>query len=231
MKIKSYRRIKIMRNWHNPNKYRMDDGNDEIPSNQLQPIIIQAPNNNQEQNISSGITITGNKIHFYSDIYDETVLILNKALIETDISLQNTKNILGDETVDPIIHLHLNTGGGSIYAAFATVDTIRNLKSKVHTHIDGYCASAGTLISSVGHKRTIGLYSSMLIHQLSGEMYGKFSEMEDSMFNSTLLMKSLKDFYKKYTKIPMKKLDELLKKDISLSAQECLDFGLVDMIR
>jgi hypothetical protein len=61
-------------------------------------------------------------------------------------------------------------------------------------------------------------------------MYGKFSEMEDQMFNCTIIMKVLKDFYKKYTKMPMKKLDELLKKDISLTAEECLQYGLIDEI-
>ena len=220
-----------MRSNHwNMTRHRMESGDDQ-PNVQLQPLIIQTSNDDSPQQQMSGLTVVGNRIHFYADIYDETILMLNKTLLELDLSLQNTKNVLGDETVTPIIHLHLNTGGGSVYAAFAAVDTIRNLKSKVYTYVDGYCASAGTLISSVGNKRFVGMYSQMLIHQLSGEMYGKFSEMEDQMFNSTALMKVLKEFYKKYTKMPMKKLDELLKKDISLTADECVLYGLVDEIR
>jgi ATP-dependent protease ClpP protease subunit len=70
----------------------------------------------------------------------------------------------------------------------------------------------------------------MLIHQLSSGVYGKFSEMEDEIYNCTNLMKLLKDFYKKNTKMPMKKLDELLKKDIWLNAEECVLYGLVDEI-
>jgi ATP-dependent Clp protease protease subunit len=150
--------------------------------------------------------------------------------MEIDIKLQNTKNSLGDE-FDPVCHLHLNTPGGEIYSALSTVDTIKSLKSKVYTYIDGAVASAGTLISTVGAKRFSGEHGHMLIHQLSSGMYGKFAEMEDDFYNSKNLMKVLKDFYKKNTKIPMKKLDELLKRDIWLTAKECLQYGIIDEIR
>jgi ATP-dependent Clp protease protease subunit len=76
----------------------------------------------------------------------------------------------------------------------------------------------------------MGKHAHLLIHQLSGGMYGKFSEMEDEFYNSTTLMKLIKSFYKETTKIPMKKLDELLKKDIWLTAEECLAFGIIDEI-
>lgn len=61
-------------------------------------------------------------------------------------------------------------------------------------------------------------------------MYGKFSELEDEIYNITNLMSILKSFYKEHTKLPVKKIDELLKKDIWLSAEECLQYGLVDEI-
>jgi ATP-dependent protease ClpP protease subunit len=61
-------------------------------------------------------------------------------------------------------------------------------------------------------------------------MYGKYAELEEEMVNLNSMMKMLKEFYKKHTKIPMKKLDEILKKDLWLTAQECVDFGLVDEI-
>jgi ATP-dependent protease ClpP protease subunit len=54
--------------------------------------------------------------------------------------------------------------------------------------------------------------------------------MEDEIATCTKLMKVLKDFYKKHTKVPMKKLDELMKRDIWLDAQECLDYGIIDEI-
>ena len=117
-----------------------------------------------------------------------------------------------------------------MFSVLSTIDLIPTLKSKVHTHVDGYVASAGTFISLMGQRRTMGKHAFLLIHQLSSGVIGKFSEMEDEMENCTNIMKLIKAFYKERTKIPMKRLDELLKKDLNLSAQECLQYGIVDEI-
>ena len=47
-------------------------------------------------------------------------------------------------------------------------------------------------MSIVCNKRQITNNSCMLIHQLSGHMWGKFSEMQDDMKNSEMLMKKIK---------------------------------------
>lgn len=198
--------------------------NDQI---QQIPIIINTMNNEEISSSSNSIKVINNKIFYYADVDESSCLELNKILIELDIKLQSVKLSLGDE-YEPIIHLHLNTYGGSIFAAFSTVDTIKRLKTPVYTYIDGSVASAGTLMSSIGHKRFMGEHAHLLIHQLSSGVYGKFSEMEDEIFNCTNLMKLLKEFYKKNTKLPMKKLDELLKRDIWLNAEECLQYGIID---
>ena len=44
------------------------------------------------------------------------------------------------------------------------------------------------------------------------------------------MMKTIKDVYKQYTKLPMKKLDEILKRDLLWDAQTCLDYGMIDEI-
>jgi ATP-dependent Clp protease protease subunit len=182
------------------------------------------------QQPSSGIRVVENKLFFYGEINEQSCLELNRVLVELDMKLQSIKNTLGDD-YNPIIHLHINTTGGEIYAAFSTVDTILNLKSLVYTYADGLVASAGTLISSVGSRRYVGKHAHMLIHQLSSGIYGTFAELQAGMDTSTQLMKILKDFYKKNTKIPMKKLDELMTKDIYLSSVECVNYGIVDEIK
>ena len=211
-------------NWKKRSKYRMNTEEEESNLS-LGPLII----NTEQIQSASSIRIVENKIYFYDDITNESVLDLNKILLEVDTKLQNTKNILGD-SFDPIIHLHMKTDGGEIFSAISTLDLIPTLKSKVYTYIDGCVASAGTLISIIGHKRYMGKNAYLLIHQLSGEMYGKFSEMEDHMENSSNLMKFIKGIYKKYTKIPMKQLDELLKRDLWLDSSKCLEYGIIDEI-
>jgi ATP-dependent Clp protease protease subunit len=193
------------------------------------PIFLNIPATGNDQYAFGGIRCIENKIFFYADIDSTSAVELNKMLIETDIKLQNTKNTLGDEYT-PVCHLHLSSNGGEIFSAFAIVDTIRQMKSKVYTYVDGAAASAATLVLLAGEKRYMGKYSHLLIHQLSGGMYGKFNEMEDEIYNCTALMKLLKSFYKEKTKMPMKKLDEILSKDIWLNAEECQQFGIIDQI-
>ncbi len=212
----------------------VSEESEELPFNGIPMFLNLGTNNNESPSNSmfggGPIRVVENHVYFYGDIDENSALDLNRVLHEVDIKLQNTKNVLGDEYT-PIVHLHVNTFGGSIFAAFSTVDVIRNLKSKVYTYVEGSVASAGTLIIGVGAKRFVGSYAHILIHQLSGGMYGKYAELQDEMENCNKLMRLLKDFYKKHTKMPMKKLDELLSKDIWLSPQEAIDYGLVDEIR
>ena len=44
------------------------------------------------------------------------------------------------------------------------------------------------------------------------------------------MMKTIKDVYKKYTKVPMKELNGILKHDLLWNADKCLEYGLIDEI-
>ena len=203
-----------------------DDDDDETGILGFPPFIFPQ----ELAQASCGIRAVENKLFFYGEINEQSCLELNRVLYELDGKLQGMKGVLVDD-YNPIIHLHLNTPGGEIYAAFSTVDTILNLKSTVYTYADGLVASAGTLISSVGKRRYVGRHAHMLIHQLSSELYGTFAELQAGMDSTVTLMRILKDFYKKHTKVPMKRLDELMSKDIYLTADECLAYGIVDEIK
>jgi ATP-dependent Clp protease protease subunit len=216
-----------MKKW----RYRSEDEkvDDDVL---LKSLVMKSLNDSDDDSdtVIQGIRIINNNVLFYADVDEGSILELNRVLLQLDAKLQTIKCLGMDENYDPIIHLHVNTYGGSIFAAFAAIDTIRRLKSKIYTYVDGSVASAGTLLIAVGHRRFIGQYSHLLIHQLSSGVYGKFVEIEDEFFNCSNLMKLTKDFYKKYTKMPMKKLEEILKRDIWLNAQECLEYGIVDEI-
>ena len=175
-----------------------------------------------------GVTkIVENNLYFYGDITESNALELNAALYEMDKKLSVTNLFLD---VKPHINLHINSYGGSLFAGLATVDAIRNLNSEVHSYIEGAAASAATLISVACSKRYIGKYSKMLIHQLSATSYGKYTELEDDMENNKHLMDTIKAVYKEYTKVPMKKLNEILKHDLWFDSKTCLELGLVDEI-
>ena len=178
---------------------------------------------------SGNVRVVENTIFFYADVTEQSALDLNTALYEVDAKLKNTYNFLGPDFT-PHIKLRINSYGGSLFAGLAILDTIRGLKSQVHTYVDGAAASAATIISVAGTKRFIGKNSLMLIHQLSTGNYGKYSELEDDMENNKRLMKAIKDIYKQYTKVPMKQIDEILKHDLWFDSAKCLELGLVDTI-
>ena len=107
---------------------------------------------------------------------------------------------------------------------------IKKLETPVYTYIDGFAASAATLISVVGKKRFMTSNSIMLIHQLSGGMNGKFSEMEDENENLHGLMDFITKIYLENTKMNEIELNKILKRDIWLNSTYCLEHGLVDVI-
>jgi ATP-dependent protease ClpP protease subunit len=44
------------------------------------------------------------------------------------------------------------------------------------------------------------------------------------------MMTTIKNVYKEYTKVPMKKIDEILKHDLMWDATTCLEYGLIDKV-
>ena len=188
------------------------------------PLIINAP----AASSSGNVRVVENNVYFYGDITEQNALELNSILYELDRKLAVSNLFL--ETI-PVIHLHINSYGGSLFAGLATVDVIRKLRCEVHSHVEGAAASAATIISVACAKRTIGKYSKMLIHQLSAGSYGKYTELEDDMENNRHLMQTIKAIYKEYTKVPMKKIDEILKHDLWFDCKTCLELGLVDEIK
>lgn len=171
-----------------------------------------------------------NNIFFYSEINSIACSELNRLLREIDIKLHNASELMKAENFTPTIHLRVNSYGGDVFAGLSTVDTIRSIKSKVYTYVEGAAASAATLITACGAKRFIGKHSFMLIHQLSSISAGTFEQLEDNHENNKRLMSLIKSIYKQYTKIPMKELEGILKHDIWMDSESCLSHGLVDSV-
>ncbi len=174
------------------------------------------------------VTIKGNHIYFFKGVDVGSVAELNQAL--QTVAEENLKDsVLWDREPSPI-HLHIHSGGGSVFAGLAAVDAILGCRVPVHTHIDGMAASAATFISMAGHHRTIGRHGYILVHQLSSVHWGTYEELKDSMINSTVLMDRIRSFYAERGNIPKNKLDEILKHDLWWDAPTAIRYGLVDEI-
>ena len=174
------------------------------------------------------IAVHENKIYYYANVNRESAVELNKKIGEIESKSLTISNNL--DISPPPIKIFINSGGGSITAGISSMDTILRTKVPVHTYVDGFCASAATFLSIVGTKRFISKNSYMLIHQLSSQFWGKYSELEDEKQNLDLMMDTIRNTYKEYTKVPTEQIDEILKHDLFWDAETCKTLGLVDEI-
>lgn len=187
---------------------------------------------------SQYIRSVGSDIYFYAGIDKKNVMALQKEtqkVVDNIVLKAHEAEKIGCIVTYPPIKLHINSPGGHIHPAFAFIDfmtqlRLRNSKIVFHTIIEGGSASAATLISVTGDRRFITEYGYMLIHQLAGANWGKYSELKDDMKNSTDLMNRIKQIYVKHSKLNDKELNKLLKHDLYWDANKCLAVGLVDEI-
>ena len=174
------------------------------------------------------LEVVNNRIYFYSGVETKNVLGLNKALRDLGAEIQHSSAVLECEPAD--IFLHVNSHGGDLFAGLAAMDEIRKSKVPVISIVDGCAASAATLMTIAANKRQINKHAYMLVHQLSSGMWGKYKEMKDEIKNVDSMMKTIRKIYLEYTKIPKKKLNEILDHDLWFDAETCLEYGLVDEI-
>ena len=187
-----------------------------------------SPKNSGTPGGEKHISVQDNKVYFYSVVTRDAVSELNKKIGELESKCNNLS--LGFEIAPPPIRIFINSGGGSITAGISAMDTISRTSVPVHTYVDGFAASAATFMSVVGTDRFMSKNSYMLIHQLSSSFWGTYANFEDEKENLDLMMKTIKDVYKKHTKVPMKELNGILKHDLLWNADKCLEYGLIDEI-
>lgn len=176
-----------------------------------------------------GVSIEENRIYFYAPVTESTILDLNKAIRALDVEMQCLSIRFGGGVFP--IELHIHSGGGDLFSGLAAVDTIRSVKTPIHTYVDGSAASAATLMSLAGDKRFIYKNSFMLIHQLSTMMVeGTHEQFKDEFENQQRLMSRIKNLYHEKASMSDEILEDLLKHDLWLDADKCLEYGLVDEV-
>ena len=185
--------------------------------------------------VSSGAAETGttvksanNNIYFYGAVSESSTLQLKNKLDELDLHSQITAIHYKIEA--PPIHLHIQSYGGSLLHTFYIMDVIKTLKTPVYTYIDGFAASAATLMSVCGKRRFMTESSVMLVHQLSSGASGKFEEIKNEYSNLVEFMEIIKKTYLNNSNISSQHLDALLKQDLWLNSAKSLEYGFVDEI-
>jgi len=183
----------------------------------------------EEKEEEDQIPVIGSNIYFYLDVTNETITKLIIELKKLDIKLR--KQAVELDGYKPKIKLFIRSGGGDVYAGFSAMDHINSMKTHVTTIADGFCASAATFLLMAGKVRMATPSAYILIHQISsGSFWGKYEELKDEMKMCDNLMEMLKTIYTNKTDLTEKKLNKLLKRDITLTAEQCLKFNVVDKI-
>jgi ATP-dependent Clp endopeptidase proteolytic subunit ClpP len=170
-----------------------------------------------------------NRIYFYAEVTQESVLKLTQLVKKLENELLKIQIDL-DLKKPPKIYIYIHSYGGDVYSGLSCMNAISNIKVPVVTIVDGYVASAATFILLAGHKRRMRQYSHVLIHQLRGESWGKYEDLKDEFTNTENLMKTIKSIYLEKSSIPEKKLNRILKKEVNLNSNECIEYELVHRI-
>jgi ATP-dependent protease ClpP protease subunit len=178
---------------------------------------------------------TISEYYLYNDITIKSVMSLLKFIKNAEKRWNNFLLEFSDlvQNAEPKpLKIFINSNGGEIFAAIPIIDAIINSPIPIYTYIEGMSASAASLISMVGHKRFITKNSFMLIHELRGGVEGTYSNILDEKENCDKIMTVIKRTYlnKTNNKLDNDFLEKILKRDLILTSEECLNYGLVDEI-
>ena len=138
------------------------------------------------------------------------------------------------ESQDPErdISLYINSPGGSVTAGLAIYDTIQHIKADVQTICLGQAASMGAMLLTCGTagKRYALPSSRILIHQPWGGVQGQASDIGIQAREILRLKRMLIEYFSQHTGKPISDIEKDLERDYFLSAQEAVDYGLVDSV-
>lgn len=130
------------------------------------------------------------------------------------------------------ISLYLNTPGGSVPAALAIYDTIKYVECDVATYCIGQAASVGALILSAGTegKRFALPHARVMLHQPWGGTQGVAEDIRIRADEILRLKEKVNELLANETGQDQEKIREDSDRDFYLSADEAVDYGLVDTV-
>ncbi|MCR4674131.1 MAG: ATP-dependent Clp endopeptidase proteolytic subunit ClpP [Lachnospiraceae bacterium] len=169
----------------------------------------------------------------YSRLLKDRIIFLGEEVNETTASL-TVAQLLFLESEDPNkdIHLYINSPGGMVTAGYAIYDTMQYIKCDVSTICVGLAASMGAFLLAGGAKgKRLALPNAeIMIHQPSGGAKGQATEIEIVAENILKTKQHLNEILAANTGQPIEKVAADTERDHYMSAQEALEYGLIDKI-
>jgi ATP-dependent Clp protease protease subunit len=174
------------------------------------------------------------RIDPYAKLFEERIIFLGTP-ISDDVANAVMAQLICLESMDPDrdIEIYINSPGGSFTALTAIYDTMQYIKPDVRTVCMGQAASAAAVLLAAGAKgkRLAVPNARILIHQPYTEGgYGQASDLEIQA-NEILRMRSLlEEMLAKHSNKDIGTIRKDIERDKILTAQEALDYGLIDSI-
>jgi ATP-dependent Clp protease protease subunit len=169
----------------------------------------------------------------YSRLLKERIVFLGTP-IDDNVGNLIMAQLLHLESEDPDkdINLYINSPGGDITALFAIYDTMQYVKPDVSTIVMGQAASAAAVLLLAGAKgkRFALPHSRVLLHQPHGGAQGQAVDIEIQAKEIIRYRQLLDQLIAEHTGTPLDKVSKDTDRDFILTAQEAVDYGVVDEV-
>ena len=168
----------------------------------------------------------------YSRLLNDRIIILTGEITDDSANIVVAQLLYLDSINHDDTSLYINSPGGSITAGFAIYDTMNFIKSDVCTICLGMAASMGAFLLSCGTKgkRFCLPNSEVMIHQPLGGASGQATEIKIAAERILRLKSKLNNILARNTNKSLEIIEHDTERDYFLSADEALNYGLVDSV-
>lgn len=169
----------------------------------------------------------------FSRLLNDRIIVLSEEVNDASASLVVAQLLyLEGQDPDKDISLYINSPGGSVSAGLAIYDTMQFVKCDVSTICMGMAASMGAFLLSSGEKgkRYALPNSQIMIHQPSGGAQGQASDVKIVADQILFIRERLNRILSENTGKPIEQIAIDTERDNYLTAQDAVEYGLVDKI-
>lgn len=171
----------------------------------------------------------------YSRLLKERIVMLNGPVEDHMANLIVAQLLfLESENPEKDISLFINSPGGVVTSGMSIYDTMQFIRPNVSTYVMGQACSMGSLLAQAGApgKRFMLPNARHMIHQPSGGARGQATDMQIQVEEILKMKKTLTEIYVKHNSKgkTYEQLTADMERDKFMSAQEALDYGLIDQI-
>lgn len=169
----------------------------------------------------------------YSRLLTDRIIFLSEEVNDVTASLIVAQLLfLESQDADKDISFYINSPGGSVSAGLAIYDTMNYIKCDVSTICVGMAASMGAFLLSAGAKgKRLALPNSeIMIHQPLGGFQGQASDIKIHADHILRTKAKLNSILAENTGKPLSVIEQDTDRDNFLTAQQALEYGLIDRV-